>query len=113
MENPHDSSKRSLLLRNSNKYASFPVGYSVIMKESYENLAVLLDWINYKDHNWMICGDLKIACMLLGQQAGYTKFPCFLCVWDSRARNLYWIQELWPSRDSLTPGTKKHLARVY
>ena len=77
-----DSSKRSLkavLLRNSNKYASFPVGYSVIMKDSYENLVVLLDWINYKDHNWMICGDLKIACMLLGQQAGYTKFPCFMC----------------------------------
>ena len=88
MENPHDSSKRSLLLRNSNKYASFPVGYSVIMKESYENLAVLLDWISYKDHNWMICGDLKIACMLLGQQAGYTKFPCFLCVCGTVERGI-------------------------
>ena len=77
-----DSSKRSLkavLLHNSNKYASIPVGHSVIMKDSYENLVVLLDRINYKDHNWMICSDLKIVCMLLGQQAGYVKFPCFLC----------------------------------
>ena len=52
-----DSSKRrhiAVLFHNSNKYASIPVGYSVMMKESYENLVVLLDRINYKDHNWMI-----------------------------------------------------------
>ena len=67
-----DSSERSLknvLLHNSNNYALIPVGYSVIMKESYENLVVLLDRINYKNHNWMICGDMKIVCMLLGQQS--------------------------------------------
>ena len=81
----------------------------MIMKDSYENLVVLLDRINYKDHNWMICGDLKIVCMLLGQQAGYTKFPCFLCEWDSRARNLHWTQERWLSKGSLTPGTKNIL----
>ena len=64
------------------------MGYSAIMKESHENLVVLLDRINYKD-DLMICGDLKIAYMLLGQQAGYTKLPCFLCEWDSRVRNLH------------------------
>ena len=104
-----DSSKGSLkavLSHNSNKYASIPVGYSVIMKESYENLVVRLDSISYKNHNWMICGDLKIACMFLGHQVGYTKFPCFLCEWDSRARNLHWTQERWPSRDLLSPGQK-------
>ena len=49
-----DSSKGSLkavLLHNSNKYASIPVGYSVIMIDSCENLVVLLDRINYKDHD--------------------------------------------------------------
>lgn len=107
-----DSSKRSLkavLLHNGNKYASIPVGHSVIMKETRENLVLLLNMIKYKDHNWMICGDLKIICMLLGQQSGYTKFPCFLCEWDSRARDLHWSQKQWPSRDTLTPGTKNIL----
>ena len=34
----------------------------------------------------MICGDLKIVIILLGQQSGFTKNPCFLCLWDSRDR---------------------------
>lgn len=104
-----DSSKRSLkavLLHNGNKYASIPLGHSVIMKETHKNLVLLLNKIKYKDHNWMICGDLKILSMLLGQQSGYTKFPCFLCEWDSRARELHWSKKQWPTRDMLTPGTK-------
>ena len=31
----------------------------------------------------IIC--LQIITILLGMQAGYTKYPCFLCLWDSRA----------------------------
>ena len=25
----------------------------------------------------MLCGDLKVLSMLLGQKGGYTKYPCF------------------------------------
>jgi hypothetical protein len=85
-----DSSKRSLkavLLHNGNNYASSPIGHSVHLKESYENLELVLTKVGYTAHNWMICGDLKVLCMLLGQQAGYTKYPCFMCEWDSRARS--------------------------
>ena len=57
----------------------------------------------------MICDDLKIICMLLGQQGGYTKFSCFLCKWDSKTKNLHWTQKRWPNRGSLTPGTKNIL----
>ena len=35
----------------------------------------------------MICGDLKVVAMLLGQQNGFTKFLCFLCEWDSSTRD--------------------------
>ena len=59
-----NSSRRiptAILLHNNNKYGSILVGYSVIIKEFYENLLVLLDRINYKDHNWVMCDDLKIA----------------------------------------------------
>lgn len=104
-----DSSKTSLkavLLHNGNMYASIPVGHSVHMKESYENLEIVLNKIDYSAHGWMICGDLKVLCMLLGQQGGFTKFPCFLCEWDSRARDQHWCKKNWPKRKSLKPGEK-------
>ncbi|GBN17623.1 hypothetical protein AVEN_171133-1 [Araneus ventricosus] len=44
--------------------------------------------------------------MLLGQQAGYRKYPCFLCLWDSRARYLHWTKTDWSLRDALTPCEK-------
>jgi hypothetical protein len=44
--------------------------------------------------------------LLLGQQPGYTKMPCFLCEWDSRARNDHWERSIWPRRRALVPGTK-------
>jgi hypothetical protein len=66
-------------------YASLPIGHSVHLKESYENLELVLTKIGYTARDWMICGDLKVLGMLLGQQAGYTKYPCFMCEWDSRA----------------------------
>ncbi|GFV20682.1 uncharacterized protein TNCV_777271 [Trichonephila clavipes] len=84
-----DSSKRSLkavLLHNGNRYASVPVGHSVHLKECYENIEFILNKLSYSDYKWTICGDLKVISMLLGQQSGYTKFPCFLCKWDSRDR---------------------------
>jgi hypothetical protein len=44
--------------------------------------------------------------LLLGQQGGYTKYPCFLCLWDSRVKDKHWEQKLWPVRKSLTVGEK-------
>jgi hypothetical protein len=36
---------------------------------------------------------------LLGQQSGYTKYPCFLCLWDSRAKHEHWTRKDWPLRE--------------
>lgn len=58
-----DSSSRSLkavLLSNGNQVASVPVGYSVQMAENYNNMEYLLAALQYKDHKWIICGDLKV-----------------------------------------------------
>lgn len=104
-----DSSKRSLkavLLHNGNKYASVPVAHSVYLKECYENLELVLSKLKYCDHEWIVCGDLKVISMLLGQQGGYTKYPCFLCEWDSRDKIHHWTRKEWPRRVSLEPGTK-------
>jgi len=32
---------------------------------------------------------------LLGQQIGYTLYPCFICLWDSHARNYQWVKNGW------------------
>ena len=39
--------------------------------------------------------------ILLGQQAGYVKYPCFLCLWDSRADDQHWQRKDWPIREEL------------
>jgi hypothetical protein len=81
-----DSSKRSLkcvLLNNGNKYGPIPIGHSTRMKEEYKAIALVLEKINYQEHQWVICVDLMVNC-LLGQQSGYTNYPCFLCLWNSR-----------------------------
>ena len=68
-----DSSERSLktvLLHYDDKYASVPIGHSVHLKESYENIQLILTKVKYSDHKWMIFGGLKVICMVLKQQAG-------------------------------------------
>ena len=104
-----DSSKRSLkcvLLHNGNKLASVPIGHSIQMKETYENMKSIPDKIKYAEHEWVICGDLKVLSILLGQQGGNTKYPCFLCLWDSRAKQDQWIKRKWPSRKVFILGEK-------
>ena len=58
-----DSSKRTLkcvLLHNGNKVASVPIGHSIQMKERYENIKTIFDRIKYTEHEWVMCGDLKV-----------------------------------------------------
>ena len=42
--------------------------------------------------------------ILLGLEGGSTKYPCFLCLWDSIADNGHYLQKEWPARGTLTPG---------
>ena len=60
--------------------------------------------IKYTSHNWELCGDLKMLAFLLGQQGGYTKYSCFLCLWNSRADDQHYSRKQWPLREELTPG---------
>jgi len=88
-----DSSERSLkavLLHNGNKFSSVPVGYSVV-KESYNTMKCMLQYIKYEQYQWPICGGLKVIAILLGMQLGYIKHCCFLCEWDSRARQSHYV----------------------
>ncbi|ESO05370.1 hypothetical protein HELRODRAFT_171762 [Helobdella robusta] len=104
-----DSSKtclKAVLLHNGNRYASIPIDYSTHMKETYETMSLLLQKIRYLEYNWTICCDLKVAAILTGLQAGYTKYCCFLCKWDSRDRMQHYVKKNWPIRNKMQPGNK-------
>ena len=88
-----DSSKRSMtsvLLHNGNVHGSIPTDHSVELKENHCSVKLVFDSLQYENHNWKICVDLKMVNFLLGQQSGYIKYPCFLCYWDSRAKQKHW-----------------------
>ena len=80
--------------------------YSVIAKETHESIKVVLELSSYTEHQWIIWLDLKMVCLLVGQQSGYTKYPCFLCLWDSRARQKHWMQKEWPIRKEINVRDK-------
>ena len=101
-----DSSKRSLegvLLYNGNKYPSIPIAHSVHLKESYDNVELLLEAIKYSEYQWSLCGDLKVIGLLMGMQAGFTKYCCFLFLWASRAVSQHYKQKDWGSRSTFVP----------
>ena len=102
-----DSSTKSLkvvLLHNSNVYPSIPPAYSLQMKEDYENVKQLLIKINYAQFKWYVCGDFKMLGFLLGLQGGYTKYSCFLRLWNIRADGEHYEKIHWLTREELTPG---------
>ena len=89
---------KAVLLHNCNELPSVPIAHAHGMSESYETMKTLLSAVDYKIHQWNICGDLKVISLLLGLQQGYTKHMCFLCLWDSRSDTTHYIQREWPER---------------
>ena len=49
---------------------------------------------------------------LLGLQGGYTKYSCFLCLWDSRTNDDHYKKVHWPPRVELQPGLFNVLKQV-
>ena len=45
----------------------------------------------------------------MGLQAGFTKYCCFLCLWDSRAVSQHYKKKDWGSRSTFVPGEYSHL----
>ena len=95
-----------MLLHNGNKFACVSIGHFVIVKEHYLNMKMVLQKLRYSEHNLAICVDFKMVNFLLGQQVGYTKHPCFLCYWDSRATDQHWVKKDWLAREYLVVSDK-------
>ena len=73
------SSLKTVLLDNINQFASVPLAHLTCMKESFENIKLLLSKMQYSTHVWKTCVDFKVLNMLLDQQSRFTKYPV-LCV---------------------------------
>jgi len=92
------------VLHNANNYAGVPTGHSVTLKESYLTEEMVLQKPCYNEHKWLICVDLKMVNLLLGQQGSYVKYPCFLCLWDSRVDDQHWQRKDFPVREEPVVG---------
>jgi len=97
-------SLKCVLLHNENLYGSVPLGHSTTLKEKYDEINLLWKKFHTNSSN-RSCVDLKMVGFLLGIQSGYTKFPCFLCLWDSRARKEHWTKKDWHVRRELIPDS--------
>ena len=68
-----DSSNVNLkvvLIHNGNRFPSVHLAYAANMKESYENMKLLLGKIKYDEFKWTLCGDPLVVALLLGTQLG-------------------------------------------
>ena len=101
---------KCVLLRITNVFGSIPIGHSTALKEKYDAIKSVLQHIKYNDRQWVVCLDLQIANFLLGQQSGYSKYPCFLCYWDSRNKANHLTKKDWLVRDRLNVGEKNVIA---
>lgn len=73
-----DSPKHTL------KWVVFYNMTSTKVEEEYPTISLVMNKIKYMEHNWVICVDLKMVNLLLGQ-SGYTKHLIFICLWESWA----------------------------
>ena len=81
---------KAVLLHNENIYPLLPMAHSVHFKEKYNDIKIVLEALNYQKYNWEVIGDFKIIAILTGLQGGFTKFPCFLCIWDRRNTKVHY-----------------------
>ena len=79
-----------MLLLNGNKFAGVPIGHSVILKEHYLTIKMVLENLRDKEHNWVICFNLNMVNILFRQQGDYTIPSCFIRLLDSRDIEQHW-----------------------
>lgn len=58
--------------------------FSVILTQTWQmEEGVTSKMTHYADHKWNLCDNLKVVAVLLGLELEYTKYMCFLCLWNS------------------------------
>lgn len=104
-----DGSKTSIkavLLHNGNRCPSVPVAFATGLKETYKVMKDMMDLIHYNRYEFKVVADFKVISILMGLQGGNTKYPCFLCLYDSRDYSHHFTTSTWPART-------EHIAHRY
>ena len=104
-----DSSLKSLkavLLHNGNKYPTLPHAHLLHLKETYENVKTVLNVLKYDQYNCEVIGDFEMIAFLMGMQGDFTKYPCYLCLWDNRNTKDHYQKQVWPKREEFVVGVK-------
>ncbi|XP_031630890.1 uncharacterized protein LOC116345586 [Contarinia nasturtii] len=96
------TSLKAVLLNNGNVKPSIPVAFGIGVKEEYDTMKQILNLIQYTRFNFKIVADLKVIGLLMGLKKAYPKYPCFLCLWDSRAYSQHYTTANWPARTANT-----------
>ena len=81
-----------------NKLPSVPIAYAKGVKETYETMKTLLRLLNYQQHKWKLCCDLKVVGFLIGLKSGNPHYSCFLCLWQNRNRERHYTNYKWRKR---------------
>lgn len=93
-------SLKAALMYRSHHIPTIPIAYTY-SKEDRSSIEKILKCVNYNTHCWLIMCDLKVLKLIMGLKAGYAKYPCFYCFFDSRnSQQDFDINHTWPARDS-------------
>lgn len=93
-----------MLLHNGNKLGSVPIGHSTKFRKQYQNIKLILKKIPFVHLQWSVFVDLKMVIFLLRQHSRYTKYPSFLCLGNSRAKNGHYREKDLSWRIKITVG---------
>ena len=74
------------------------------LEENYTNVKTLLLALKCDQFNWQVIRDFRMVAFLVGLQGGFTKFPCYLCHWDSRDTTAHYHRQIWRKRTEYSVG---------
>jgi hypothetical protein len=105
--NTSEVSLKDALLCNGNNFLSVILAHAVNIQEPYKIIKILLDKIQYKKHNWNMCGDLRPPFAYLACSLATQSFVAFCVSGVLGPENIItYIQKQWSTRESLTPGER-------
>ena len=116
-----DGSRKSfkaLLLQNepdgNKRKPAIPIAESDGMPESYQAIKTVLELLHYDDHQWFVQGDFKVINILTGLKGGGSKYPCYLCNFDSRDYARHFETDQWApwTEDDREPGRFSFVERA-
>ena len=67
-------------------------------------MALVLQKLKYCEHNWMICGGLKVIFILLGQQVDLPSILAFCVFGTAGLAKRTGLEKNWPTRNEFTLG---------